>query len=250
MSADFKDHFSDNSDQYLAYRPRYPASLFQQLSDLTTGHDCAWDCATGSGQAAQELGRFYARVIATDASQTQIKSAVRNSKVDYWVALAENSAIRLQSIDLVTVAQAMHWFDIDKFSDEVSRVLKPGGVLAAWTYGLTRVEPGIDELVNHLYGPVLEPYWPQERKMIENEYRDFRLPLPEIAMPGYEMTQQWSLPQFMGYLGTWSAIRLYRQQTDTDPLEVLLADFQRQWGGADTLKTITWPVVVRVWRKA
>ena len=250
MSKEFKDHFSGNSDQYQSYRPGYPQKLFQQLSGLTAGHDHAWDCATGNGQAARELGRYYANVLATDASQTQIESALRDSGVTYWVATAERSAIRSHSVDLVTVAQAMHWFDIEKFSDEVSRVLKPGGVLAAWTYGLAHVDPGIDEIVNHLYGTVLDAYWPEERKLVENGYRDFTLPFPEIEMPDFEINLDWSLSQLMGYLGTWSAIKRYRKINGHDPLQALHQEFRRQWGDADESKSVTWPLHVRTWRKS
>jgi len=249
MRKNFKDHFSGNSDQYQTYRPGYPQDLFRQLSGLTDTHDLAWDCATGNGQAASELCEYYSQVVATDASQTQIRSAVRNPKICYWVATAERSAIRSGSVDLIAVAQAMHWFDLDGFTSEVSRVLKPGGILAAWTYGLTRVDPGVDAVVNHLYGPVLDAYWPPERKLVENGYQDFELPLPEIDMPEFKMTQQWTLPRLMGYLGTWSAVKRYRQQTGVDPLAVLSAEFHAQWGEVDKPKQITWPLRTRVWRK-
>jgi len=161
MTDSFKDHFSDASNDYRLYRPRYPSELFAYLASISPERKQAWDCATGSGQAALELSGYFSKVIATDASSTQIESARCDDKtaVCFRVASAEKSGIEANSVDLITVAQALHWFDIQAFSKEVNRVLKPGGVLAVWTYNLLQIQPEIDAQVNHLYASILNDFW-------------------------------------------------------------------------------------------
>ncbi|MCP4377042.1 MAG: class I SAM-dependent methyltransferase, partial [bacterium] len=206
----FKDHFSDQSGDYLRYRPSYPGALFAFLAEIPPMQHRAWDCATGSGQAAHGLSTHFERVIATDASAAQIDSAVPAANVHYRVAPAEASGLPDRSVDLVTVAQALHWLDLERFYGEVRRVLKPGGLLAVWSYNLLRTDPAIDAEVDAFYSHTVGPYWPPERRLVESGYRDLPFPFPELDTPPFAMTARWRLEQLLGYLGTWSATKRYR----------------------------------------
>ena len=245
----FKDHFSVGTQQYSRYRPQYPEPLFQYLSSLTGGHQRAWDCATGTGQAAVNLAQYYAQVIATDASKAQIEKATPQKAITYKVAVAESSGIDANSVDLITVAQALHWFDLENFAKEARRVLKYNGVLAAWTYGLAHIRQDIDDVVNHLYGPVLDRYWPEERNMIEEGYRNIQLPFREGDSPVFHMSHQWNLEQLTGYLKTWSAVRNYQREHNKNPVDECYPQLRELWGDPDRQLTVTWPLTVKIWLK-
>ena len=245
MAAGFKDHFSGASSDYQRNRPTYPAALFEFLAAQTPAHQCAWDCATGTGQAAQMLARHFAHVIATDASTTQIASAVPDPRIDYRVATAEASGIESESVDLITVAQALHWFDIPAFFHEARRVLKPRGIIAVWSYNLLTIEPAIDAVINHLYGPVLDAYWPPERRLIETDYRDVEFPFEQIATPAFAMETHWTLDQLLGYLRTWSAVRRYQSERGSDPVIATGDALMPLWGERERVRTIRWPMPIR-----
>lgn len=245
----FKDHFSENSRGYAAHRPRYPDELFAYLATLCSNHDVAWDCATGSGQAAHGLARYFDQVRATDASARQIASAAKIEGVVYTVATAENSGFESASVDLITVAQAFHWFDIPAFSQEVSRVLKTNGVLAVWTYGLPNVSSAINQTLDYLYEEILGSFWPPERKLVEEGYASTDLPLNELACSDFDMLATWNFSQFIGYLNTWSAGRRYEAARGHNPTDAISADFLSAWGSPEQRREIRWPLTLRVWRK-
>ncbi len=249
MTVTFKDYFSEDSSQYGRYRPDYPAALYAHLAALSGQKLKAWDCATGNGQAALQLAEYFAEVIATDASDAQIRNAVVTDNICYRVASAENSGIASDSINLIAVAQAFHWFNIEAFSIEADRVLKEGGILAIWTYNLLSISTGIDEIVNHLYHSTLGDFWPFERRMVESGYRDIQLPFQELDAPALHMSSEWCLPQLIGYLGTWSAVKKYRHKTGKHPIEPLYDDIRDAWGEPDKLLPVHWPLSVRIWRK-
>ena len=195
----FKDHFSKQAAGYAKFRPRYPQKLFDYLGRIAPSRQLAWDCGTGNGQAAVGLASVFGRVIATDASEKQIANAQSHMIVEYGVARAENSGIESETLDLVMVAQALHWFDLDRFYAEVRRVLKNNGVFAASAYNLLRIEPGIDKIINRYYHEVVGPFWPQERKLVEN-FADLPFPFHEIEPPKIEMTTHWDLDYLIGAL--------------------------------------------------
>src|SRR6266568_6165743 len=179
----FPDHFSGVSAGYAAFRPRYPDALFDFLADAAPARDAAWDCATGNGQAAIGLAHHFPRVIATDASEAQIAHATPDPRVTYRVAPAEASGLDDRSVDLVTAAQALHWFDRPKFWAEARRVLRPRGVVAVWTYLLFEIAPEIDAIIREFYSDVVGPFWPPERHITEERYRTIEFPFAEFAAP-------------------------------------------------------------------
>ena len=248
-TSSFKDHFSHDSSSYSKHRPGYPDSLFSYLSLISRQHQKAWDCATGSGQSAMQLAKYFQTVIATDASESQIKKAYRQENIHYTVAAAESSAIKNSSLDLITVAQALHWFDIPAFTTEIERTLKPGGILAAWSYNLLKVNPDVDEYITYLYGKLLAQYWPAERKIVENAYKSINFPFEELAAPEFNMTIQWTFEQIIKYISTWSAVNAYIKTNDQNPVDVIYGDLLNAWGDIDQKKLVTWPLTVRVWQK-
>ncbi|HET8729821.1 MAG TPA: class I SAM-dependent methyltransferase, partial [Moraxellaceae bacterium] len=228
--AGFKDHFSALAQDYARYRPRYPEALFADLAAVAPGHERAWDCATGNGQAAAGLSRWFREVVATDASSAQIEAASGPANVRFAVATAEASGLPEGSVDLLLVAQAAHWFNLPAFYAEAERVLRPGGILALLTYSGVRVDPVLDPFLREFHQVTVGPFWPPERAHVERDYRDLPFPWTEIAFPPQEMTADWSLDELMGYLGTWSATRAYREQTGMDPLPGLRARLEPEWG--------------------
>jgi SAM-dependent methyltransferase len=246
MSDTFKDHFSSASDRYAAYRPDYPAALFAWLAGLCAEHDTAWDCATGSGQAALGLTPYFRRVVATDASAEQVRHAAPHAAIDYRVAPAEASGLTDRSVDLVTVAQAAHWFDLPRFYAEVSRVLKPGGVIALWGYGRMVLPGQMDAPFRRFYAETVGPYWPPERRLIDDAYRSLEFPFAEIEPPAFAIEVEWTLPRLLDYLSTWSAVKRYRAAQGHDPLPALMAELAPLWGNPDAARTLQWPLFLRV----
>ncbi len=242
----FKDHFSKQADDYAKYRPVYPMALFDYLASQAAERKHAWDCGTGSGQAALGLATHFDRVIATDPSEAQIRNAEPHPKILYKVGTSEQSGLADCNVDLITVAQALHWFDLDHFYAEARRVLKPAGVLAAWCYGLNEIESGIDEIVWRYYRDVVGPYWPPERKLIDERYRTIPFPFMESVPPAFHMEAEWSLDDYLGYLGTWSATQRYRQQQGTDPLPALRVELLHAWGAPQAKRVVKWPIHLRI----
>jgi len=247
LDTDFNDHFSEASDQYGQYRPTYPQELFDYLFTLSPSSDKAWDCATGSGQSALPLSDYFTEVIATDASHNQIANTIKKGNIKYLVEKAEKTSLAPHSIDLVTVAQALHWFDLEKFSNEVMRVLKTRGVLAVWTYGLLEINPAIDSVVKHLCNTTLGPYWPPERDMVDNAYRDIHFPLEEQNPRILTMESHWTFNQLIGYLHTWSAVKRYHSETGIHPVDALNKDLSTLWGDPQQAFLIQWPLTVKTW---
>jgi SAM-dependent methyltransferase len=243
----FSDHFSGHAADYAKFRPHYPEKLFRFLASLTSERKLAWDCATGNGQAAVALADFFEGVIATDASKEQIANAHPHPRVDYRVAPAENSGIDSHTIDLITVAQALHWFDLNRFYAEARRVLKPNGVIAASAYNLLSIAPAIDAIINHYYSDVVGPYWPPERILVE-KFNKLEFPFPEINAPSFAMVAHWNLEQLLGYLRTWSATQRFIAANTQDPIEAISQNLRSAWGDGEELRLVTWPLTLRVAR--
>ncbi len=249
MELKFKDYFSENSEEYCKYRPTYPTRLFEYLSSISTRHSRAWDCATGNGQAALALSNYFSEVIATDASSAQIENSIKKENILYKVATVENSGIETGSIDLKSVAQALHWFKLDDFIKEINRVLHIGGIIAVWSYNLFTIQDDIDKIINEFYHITLKDYWPKERKLVENGYKDISLPFTEINVPVFKMTEEWNLSKVLGYLSTWSAVKRYGNNIGINPLQEVQKGLLKLWGDPEKLKIVNWPLSVKIWQK-
>jgi SAM-dependent methyltransferase len=246
----FKDHFSRLAAQYAAFRPAYPAALFDYLAQSCPGRAGVWDCACGNGQATVALAERFQSVIATDASPEQIAAATARANITYRVARAEDSGIESNSIDLVTVAQALHWFNLDAFYSEVERVLRPSGVLAVWTYGVVHVEgDAAEELLQDFYHHIVGPYWPPERRLVEDGYRGLAFPFAELSPPSFNMEERWDRAHLLGYLRSWSATGRYVKDKGVDPVLTLEERLACAWPDAQNPRKITWPLALRVGRK-
>lgn len=244
----FKDHFSQVSGGYACYRPVYPPALFRYLVAIVPARDRAWDCATGTGQAALALRRYFREVIATDASREQIARAPVARGIRYRHAPAVDSGLENTSVDVVTVAQALHWFHGPAFFNEVRRVLRPRGILAAWCYQLARVDDEIDALVWHLYDHLLRDFWPPERVLIERAYADIDFPFSEVRTPRFQMTAHWDLPRMLGYLRTWSGVIRAQAHTGRDPVSVVEPNLRAAWVDPTRRRLVRWPLTLKVRR--
>ena len=209
----------------------------------------AWDCATGSGQAALGLAPHFRRVVATDASAEQVRHAGPHPGIDYLVAPAEASGLADRSVDLVTVAQAAHWLDLPRFYAEVARVLKPEGVVALWGYGRMVLPGEMDAPFRRFYGETVGPYWPPERALIDDAYRSLDFPFAEIRAQAFHIEVEWTLPRLLDYLSTWSAVKRYQAEQKRDPLPALMAELEPLWGDATGMRKLQWPLFLRVGRR-
>ena len=244
--ASFPDHFSATASEYARFRPRYPAALYDWLLSQVPACAVAWDCATGTGQAALAIVDRVPLVVASDASVAQLRAATSNPRVHYFAATAEHVSLRDGSVDLITVAQAMHWFDADAFSREALRVLAPGGLLAVWSYGDVTLGASLDAAVAPVMAG-LRPHWPPERAHIVAGYRTLPFPVREIEAPTFWLEQEWSREQLLGYAGTWSAREPYRAATGRDVVADLRDVLASHWP-ADGVRQVRWPLVVRAGR--
>jgi SAM-dependent methyltransferase len=241
-----QDHFSAISSQYAASRPGYPRALYEWLARIAPGRDRAWDCACGNGQAASDLAGYFSQVVATDLSAEQLREATPHARIEYRVAVAESSGLSAGSFDMVTVAQALHWFDLDPFYQEVRRVLRPGGVLAAWCYGAVSIaENQADAVIQDFHHNVVGPYWQPEWKLVENGYSTLPFPQRELIAPIFKMELNWSLEQLMGYVRSWSATALYIRSRGSDPVPDLQSSLLRSWGDPSSRQRVCWPLSVR-----
>ena len=238
----FKDHFSGHADLYREARPTYPDTLFDWLAAQAPDRALAWDCGCGNGQASVALARHFDRVVATDPSASQIADAEPRPNIDYRVEPAERSSLADASASLVTVAQALHWFDFAAFYAEVRRVLKPGGVFAAWAYAACGTgEAAIDGVIEHLYGDALTgPHWPPERAYVDAGYRTIPFPFAAIDAPEFPMIMRWNVDQLLAYLRSWSATQRYIKANGKDPVGMVEPDLREAWGDPPRVREVRW----------
>ncbi|HVE78686.1 MAG TPA: class I SAM-dependent methyltransferase [Gemmatimonadaceae bacterium] len=245
----FRDHFSGTAAGYATFRPRYPDALFSYLAGVAARRGLVWDCGCGTGQAATSLARHFARVVATDASVAQVAHAARDPRVAYAVARAEESPLPSGAADLVTVAQAIHWFDLEAFYAEARRVLAPGGVLAIWMYGDATIDlPAADDFLQRFSRDAMGPFWPAEREVIHAGAGALAFPFDEIDTPRFDMTQLWTLRHLAGYVRTWSATARYVAARREDPVVRLERALGAVWGDPATPRRVRWPLSLRVGR--
>ena len=245
-TAAFKDHFSPQAADYQRYRPDYPAELFAWLASVAPARHLAVDVATGNGQAAISLAEHFDSVFATDASAAQIREARSHARVRYACEPAEATSLADRSANLLVAAQAAHWFDWAAFCAEARRILRARGVAAIWCYGLFNVDERIDRLVGDFSRDAVGPWWPRERRHVEEDYRELVLPGAAVAAPEFHMQALWDLPTVLGYLGTWSAVHRALARTRRDPLVLVEAPLRSAWGAG--VRRVRWPLVLRVHR--
>ena len=254
MSAiNFNDYFSGHAALYASARPSYPQSLFEFLLGQCQETGLAIDCASGNGQATASLLGFFDTVLMTDASAEQLgqyegqdSEGLEPARV---VALAERLPVKNTSVDLLTVAQALHWFDFGKFCIELDRVMKPGAIFAVWSYGIHSIAPEIDSLIGHLYEDVLGDYWTPERRIVEEGYARYEFPFQSIATPDFKLSKHWSIEQVLAYLNSWSAVQRYQRENGNNPLQLIADDLAGIWG-KQVQREIQWPLTLIVRRKA
>ncbi len=235
-----RDNFSQQAGAYAIFRPGYPDALYEFILANTAGRKCALDVATGNGQVAAILARNFEFVEAIDISEKQLQHAQRLPNVRYDIAFAENTGKENKKFDLVTVGQAAHWFDIEKFYDEVKRILVPGGTLALFGYRLPSIDSAVDEVLLEFYNDLLGTYWDPERKLVDEAYEKIYYPFNKIPVPDCSSDYSWSFDQFIGFLSTWSAVQHYKNRNQSDPLELFIEKFRNVWK-ADTMKKISFP---------
>ncbi len=244
----FKDNFSFQSANYVAYRPSYPENLFRFLAGECRDSKLAWDAGTGNGQVANKLSLYFEDVYATDASSTQIFNAVTKLNITYAVSNEQAPALKRRSVDLITVAQALHWFDTKVFYAEAERVLKKHGLIACWSYKLFRINSEIDLEIDKFYSDTLGRYWDPERRLVETCYRTLSFPFREIRPPRFEMKANWNFDSMIGFLGSWSAVANFKKREGYDPVTEIIERLRALWGNHDQTKEVRWELSLRAGR--
>lgn len=247
---EFPDHFSSVAAEYAKFRPNYPKALIRTVVQATPGRHRAWDCGTGTGQVATALASDFNHVVATDGSAAQLANARPHARITYIRAVAEAAPFDDCSVDLVVVAQALHWFRRDAFYAETRRVLRPQGVLAVWSYGpVVAEEPSIADTLRMFHDDVLGPWWPPQRALVGAALLREPFPFPEYPIPRFSMQAEMTLAGLLGYMGTWSAVRRCRTERGIDPIAELAETLEQLWGNPSRTRRITWPLYVRVGKK-
>lgn len=244
-----KDLFSKQSDVYARYRPGYPSELIEYILQFIPEKRSAWDCATGNGQATVLLAKHFESVTATDISEKQIANAQPHPRITYSVASAENSSLPSQRFDLITVAQAYHWFNFEKFGSEANRVLKPGGVVAIWGYGHITCEiTALNTLMMSFYENVVGPYWDPERRYVDEHYKTVLFPFDELPGKEFIIEKIWNLEDLTGYFNTWSSVQHFITAKGFSPIGQLKLDLQNAWP-EQTNVTFRFPLFLRLGRR-
>lgn len=238
--------FDDKAELYASSRPLYPQELFDYIASLVNSKDAAWDCATGNGQAAIGLSKTFTKVEATDVSPEQIAHAFQLDNVRYSVQSAETTSFQENQFDVVNVAQALHWFDYDKFWSEVSRVLKPSGVFVAYSYIWPVVDPAVDRIVKIRINKVAEPYWAPNNRLLWNEYRDLELPFTPLESPQIDIVSHWNADEFLAYLHSWSGTRRCMDRIGTAFFDLAASEIKAAWGDPIQKKIVKSPLTLIV----
>lgn len=241
-----KDLFSKQASLYRQYRPEYPQELYTHILAQVKGREFAWDCGTGNGQVAAELAQHFQEVEATDISESQLKNAIEKPNVYYKLCQAERTHFDEKAFDLITVAQAIHWFDFEAFYAEVRRVAKPEGILAVWGYGLFRVDEKVDALLDDFYSNIIGPYWDPERRYIDDKYSSIPFPFKEIeSNSSFAIRKQWGLAALEGFLNSWSAVQKYIQDQGQNPVNQFMSQVRQVWPEGEQ-KEVCFPLFLRM----
>jgi len=238
-----KDNFSTHSSSYARFRPAYPQELFEFLKKQLQNSGIAWDCGTGNGQVAGELSKFFDNVKATDISNQQLDHAIRRENIEYSVQPAEKTDFPDNYFDLITVAQAIHWFNFKAFYKEAKRVLKPNGIIAVIGYSLFKSNPETDEVILKFYKNIIGPYWDEERRYLDEKYKTIPFPFLEIETPEFEQRYQWTFDHLIGYLKTWSAVKHYEKDKGLNPVDLIEDELKLAFGPENK---VIFPILFRL----
>lgn len=239
-----KDNFSAQASDYARFRPHYPAEMIQYIMSNVTQHHTALDVATGNGQVAVALSPYFKEVYAVDISEKQLSNATQLYNVHYKVASAEDLGFKDSAFDLITVAQAIHWFDFNTFYKEVNRLLNSNGVFVVLGYALFSAGLEADKVLHHLYREILGSYWDEERKYLDENYRTIPFPFKEITTQKFENRFNWNVEQLLGYLNTWSAVQHYINKNGRNPVDLVKMELQDIWGTGE--KEVVFPLLLRI----
>jgi SAM-dependent methyltransferase len=240
-----KDNFSDRASAYAQFRPNYPVELVEYIVSFVKEKELAWDCGTGNGQSAKLLSHYFQKVFATDISEKQLGNAHKEPNIVYAAEPAEKTSLADRSVDLITVAQAIHWFNFQGFYAEVNRVAKPGAVIAVWMYRLLHVSKGIDEIIAEHHYETLKDFWDPERKYVDDDYAGIPFPFPEVKTSAFSIEVNWSLEELQGYLNTWSALQKFMAVHSFDPVDEVMNKIKQHWGNSAKRKII-FPIHVKL----
>lgn len=246
-ASDHKDLFSTQANAYAAFRPTYPKELYEFIFSHLQSRQKAWDCATGNGQVAGFIADNFKEVYATDISQQQLNNALKKDNIIYSVSGAEKTAFPDNAFDLVTVAQALHWFDRDKFYNEAKRVSKPGGLLSIWGYALLYIDPDVDKIIMNFYSNIVGPYWDEARRLVEQEYSTLSFPFEEIDSPKFNIISTWTLDHLVGYFESWSATQKFIKEKGYNPIPEVLSELQKIWKEGQR-KPVRFPIFLKLFR--
>lgn len=239
-----KDLFSNHAKEYATYRPAYPQELYDFIFKQVSHFDQAWDCGTGSGQVAKALSSKFKTVHATDISPKQIQNAIQKDNIVYKIAAAESSFFAANTFDLITVGQAVHWFELEKFYDECKRVAKPDSILAIFGYSPVRFNDGFDKILDDFYYKTIYSYWEMERRIVEDKYASLSFPFENILSNNFKIRLSWTLKEVEGYLNTWSAVQAYKKETKSNPVVDLIRQIEPLW--TSERLSVYFPVFLRM----
>jgi ubiquinone/menaquinone biosynthesis C-methylase UbiE len=240
------DNFSTQAKIYQKFRPVYPPRLYNFILSQVRNRQKAWDCGTGNGQVALVLAEHFEQVAATDISENQINNAPRKENIQYEVVRAEQTNFQAATFDLITVAQAIHWFDFDAFFEEVYRVGKEGSVIAVFGYGLLKIESEIDEQIDHFYTNIIGPYWNIERRHIDKAYESVPFPFETIPVTEtFFIETNWTVAQLEGYLNTWSSVQRFIKKEGYNPVDGFMENMKKIWTD-DVEKPVRFPVFLKL----
>ncbi len=242
-----KDLFSKQAEWYAQYRPVYPQALFDFVLGFVAERGAALDCATGNGQVARVLSSYFRNVCALDVSENQIRHAVTHHHITYLIARAEQTPFRSESFDLITVAQAYHWFDSERFCAEARRIARPNAMIAIWSYNLLHCEPILDRLIHRWNYETLAPYWEAERQFLYTRYDTLAFDFERIPSPGFDIVVEWTKNDLIGYLRSWSALQKMLQVAGDSALKDIIRKIGDAWG-EETTKVFTFPVFLKLGR--